>query len=157
MFCLRPDEGAVPRENRGSEKHAWRNPVLFDSCFLVCQLLWSELMQVYVKPPDWVPGRWNTVQGHVMFAQQEALKLHEIVRGLDGENHRVIRVVSLARSIRGFLRQRSSHVQHRDLFSWVGFRLADFDASAVSAKVAKLSYQYLPSVPLLEVAASEEV
>ena len=92
-----------------------------------------------------------------MFAQQEALKLYKIVRGLDGENHRVIHVVSLASSICRFLRQRSSHVRDRDLFSWVGFRLADFDASAVSAKVAKLSYQYLPSVPLLDVAASEEV
>ena len=72
------------------------------------------------------------------------------ILGLSEEQYQVVDVVAPALSIHECLEWKAEETETQlGYFSWLGFSLYHFDSKVVGAKVAKLAFQYLPSVPFL--------
>jgi hypothetical protein len=149
LYRYKPSTKTVPHSQRGKEAHRHHDPVQYDSVFLILMLLWEQLRLEYRKPDRWVAGKNNGYDSPTVFAGKWSAKFFApFIRGLSKEHYQVVDVVELAWSIHMCLQWKGDK-DKTGYFSWLGFSLKDFDSKVVGAKVAKLAFQYLPSLPFL--------
>jgi hypothetical protein len=144
---------AVPHlfSQRRAETHRQHKIVKYDSVFLILMLLWEQLRKEHKNPAYLQAVNNNGCDSAAKFASRWcAFFFVPWIKGLSTDHYQVVDVVKLAISIAACL-QWNAQVTDKDTgyLSWPGFSLDDFDSTMVGAKVAKLAFQYLPSVPFL--------
>jgi hypothetical protein len=151
LYRYKPSTKTVHHSQRGTEAHRHHDTVQYDSVFLILMLLWEQLRLEYRKPADWVAGKNNGYDSPTHFAGKWSAKsFAPWIQGLSETHYQVVDVVKLAWSIHICLRWKAQETDtETGYFSWLGFSLNDFDSKVVGAKVAKLAFQYLPSLPFL--------
>ena len=146
-----PSPKSRPRSQHGKNTHQHNTRVHYDSVFLIVMLVWEQLGFLYNKPDHWKPGANNGYDCATKFATKwtaQAFAPH--ILGISAEQYQVVDVVALAWSIHDALQKRAQPTDAKTgYFSWMGFSLQHFDSKVVGAMVAKLAFQYLPSLPFL--------
>jgi hypothetical protein len=151
LFRYQPSATSIHHSQRGPEAHRHNEGVQYDSVFLIVMLLWEQLRKEYKKPAAWAPGQNNGYDSAVKFANKwSARSFVPWIKGLSKDHYQVVDVVELALSISECLEWKAQATDKATGYlSWLGFSLNDFDSTVVGAKVAKLAFQYLPSLPFL--------
>jgi hypothetical protein len=145
LFRHKPSTAAVPHSQRRAKT------VKCDSVFLILMLLWEQLRKEHKNPAYLQAVNNNGCDSAAKFASKwSAMFFAPWIKGLSTDQYQVVDVVKLAISI-GACLQWNAQVTDKDTgyLSWPGFSFDDFDSTIVGAKVAKLAFQYLPSVPFL--------
>jgi hypothetical protein len=151
LFRYKLSTTSVHHSQRSPETHRHHKTVQYDSVFLIVMLLWEQLRKEYKKPAYLTAGNNNGYDSAAKFASKwSAMFFAPWIKGLSTDHYQVVDVVKLALSISLCL-QWNAQVTDKDTgyLSWLGFSLNDFDSTVVGAKVAKLAFQYLPSLPFL--------
>jgi hypothetical protein len=152
-FRYQPSATSIHISKRGPEAYRGRHEsVVYDSVFLIVMLVWEQLRKEYKKPDSWKnPGSNNGYQCPVKFASKWSKQWFvPWIRGLSKDLHQVVDVVELAKSISECLEYKEQATdKDTGYLSWKGFLLKHFDSTVVGAQVAKLAFQYLPSLPFL--------
>ncbi len=151
LYRHQPSAIAVCQAHRGQVTYRHNAVVKSDSVLLTMMLLWEQLRLVYKKPDTWLPGINNGYDCPTKFASNWSSRhFTPHILGLSEEQYQVVDVVALALSIHECLEWKAEETETQSgYFSWLGFSLYHFDSKVVGAKVAKLAFQYLPSVPFL--------